>query len=68
MARLDFAPSSPFFPEHADGDGPGPDRVASHLPAMGLLGGFSRWGVSFGQNIYTPDDIRATGLVVNDRP
>ena len=59
---------SHLFHEHVDGDGSGPDRVASHLPAMGLLGGFSRWGVSLGQNIYTPDDIRATGLVVNDRP
>ena len=57
-----------LFGEHADGDGSGPDRVASHLPAMGLLGGFSRWGVSLGQNIYTPNDIRATGLLVNDRP
>ena len=29
---------SHLFHEHADGDGSGPDRVASHLPAMGLLG------------------------------
>lgn len=59
---------SHLFQEHADGDGSGPDWLADHLPAMGLLGGYSRWGVSLGQNIYTPDDIRTTTLLANDRP
>lgn len=56
------------FGEHAEGDGSRVDRLATWLPSLGQGGGPSRWGVSLGQNIYTPDDIRATAPIPNDRP
>jgi hypothetical protein len=59
---------SHFLGEHPKGDGSRVDRLAARLPSMGQGGGPSRWGVSLGQNIYTPDDIVQTALIPNDRP
>lgn len=57
-----------LFPEHVNDDGSRVDSLFKHLPAMGLKNDFTRWGVSLGQNIYTPDDIYSTALILNDRP
>jgi lipid A 3-O-deacylase len=59
---------SHMFPEHTDGDGSRVDSLYKYLPSMGLKNDFTRWGMSLGQNIYTPDDIFSTTLVADDRP
>ncbi|MGH8528071.1 MAG: lipid A deacylase LpxR family protein, partial [Gammaproteobacteria bacterium] len=42
--------------------------LADKLPAFGLRVQASRIGFTLGQSIYTPDDLRAEGLVEDDRP
>jgi lipid A 3-O-deacylase len=43
-------------------------RTGRWLPQTGFEPETVRWGVSLGQNIYTPSDISATTLLENDRP
>lgn len=38
------------------------------LPALGFEIEGEKWGVEVGQQIYTPDDLDASGLVRDDRP
>lgn len=44
------------------------DRLADSLPRFGLEPVATSYGFVFGQNIYTPEDNRATNIVANDRP
>jgi hypothetical protein len=43
-------------------------RTGRWLPQTGFEPETVRWGVSLGQNIYTPSDISATTLLEDDRP
>ncbi len=42
-------------------------QIASLVP-MFPEGGTTRVGYAFGQNMYTPENIRTRGLIMNDRP
>ena len=41
---------------------------SSHTPAIGLEVQAQKLGFSLGQEVYTPEDLRETGLVEDDRP
>jgi lipid A 3-O-deacylase len=43
-------------------------RFMDAFPTLGLKAEESRWGLTIGQNIYTPGDISVPGLLINDRP
>jgi hypothetical protein len=43
-------------------------RCSDHLPTFGATVEARKLGFSLGQEIYTPDDLRATNVVVDDRP
>jgi len=44
-------------------------RSLSHfVPALGFEIQAEKWAVEVGQQIYTPDDLRATALIKGDRP
>lgn len=44
------------------------ERLFDVIPAPRMDVQARRWGMSVGQNIYTPGDISATALLPNDRP
>jgi lipid A 3-O-deacylase len=54
--------------EHRSGDDVWSVRWAGVLPDLGQQREFVRWGVSLGQNIYTPSDIRVAALIPEERP
>ncbi|MBI5774868.1 MAG: lipid A deacylase LpxR family protein [Verrucomicrobia bacterium] len=57
-----------FATEHDPNDASWVSRWAGALPALPLGAAATRYGIGFGQNIYTPTNIAATTLQVNDRP
>lgn len=44
------------------------DRLVDRLPTFGLNPVAENYGVAIGQNLYTPEDNRATNVIVADRP
>lgn len=42
--------------------------VSRVLPELGIRTSARKFGYVFGQNIYTPDDLRVSTLITNDRP
>ena len=42
--------------------------VADAIPAWGFENAAQKWGLQIGQEIYTPDDLRAAALQPDDRP
>ncbi len=46
----------------------GLDSLASHLPSLWLDPTGTNYALTFGQNIYTPENNRSTNLVAADRP
>lgn len=44
------------------------DALADRLPTVGLDVRAANFGLTFGQNIYTPEDGRTVNLITNDRP
>lgn len=42
--------------------------MAEGLPGFGYQPLASKWGTGFGQEIYTPEDLRSSAVVVDDRP
>ena len=44
------------------------DRLSNHLPAPGIEIEAKKFGLLAGQELYTPENLRASGVVTNDRP
>ncbi len=43
-------------------------KFMESMPTLGLEANAMRWGLTIGQNIYTPGDTSVPGLLINDRP
>jgi len=43
-------------------------QVSADLPQLGLSATAQNLGYVFGQNMYTPEDLHASALIIDDRP
>jgi hypothetical protein len=59
--RLSYLSADDFVPDWVQ-------RTARFLPAFGFENAAQKWGVEVGQEIYTPENLRSTALLPEDRP